>query len=182
MNGHRYCIVQCSHGIRVVNLRVNAGDNLIHQPPQISHFSAKRDLLISLPVGFCRQFRRVIKELFDFFRRHVHGPFFSRVNIRSGGALWNRTSSGATPPDAPAYSIKGAAHGRRPPMRAALCILSVPRRWDSRLSERPGRSSTPMLSTAWQACFGTPRPYGHRQPNADLMHNRISQNRTVTLH
>lgn len=123
-----------------------------------------------------------LKSFFDFFRCHVRSPFFSRVNIRSGGALWNRTSSGATPPDAPAHSIKGAAHGRRPPMRAALCILSVPRRWDSRLSERPGRSSTPMLSTAWQACFGTPRPYGHRQPNANLMHNRISQNRTVTLH
>jgi len=166
----------------VINPQENAAKDFGCQPCQIVHLTAKCDLPVSLPVGFCRQFRRVIKELFDFFRRHVHDPFFSRVNIRSGGALWNRTSSGATPPDAPAYSIKGAAHGRRPPMRAALCILSVPRRWDSRLSERPGRSSTPMLSTAWQACFGTPRPYGHRQPNTDLMHNRISQNRTVTLH
>ena len=35
-------------------------------------------------------------------------PFFC-VNLRSGGAFRDRTGSGATPPDAPAYSIKRAA-------------------------------------------------------------------------
>ena len=70
----------------------------------------------------------IIKEHLDsFFFGHFEHPFYFRVNIRSGGALWNRTSSGATPPDAPAYSIeKAMLTGHRPlPMRAALCILSV---------------------------------------------------------